>query len=170
MVYAQEQTQTDVGAWHGVQNHGNMAQMVTFQLAGEEFGLDIGHVREINRMMKVTPVPHAPEAVEGVINLRGQVVPVVNMRREFGLPEKDDDRQTRIVVVEIEEYTVGFVVDAVSEVLRIPESAFEPPPLMVSGVKSELIEAVGKLDDRLLIVLNLRRIVERAAETISQIQ
>ncbi|MBU0516615.1 MAG: chemotaxis protein CheW [Proteobacteria bacterium] len=170
MVYAEEHTPGNLNGRHQVQTYGDTAQMVTFLLAGEEFALDIRHVREINRMMKVTPVPQAPGAVEGVINLRGQVVPVVNMRREFNLPDKENDRQTRIVVVEIEDHTVGFVVDAVSEVLRIPESSFEPPPPMVSGLESEMISAVGKLEDRLLIVLNLRRVVDRAAETVSLVQ
>lgn len=170
MDHVEAHTPAEHEDWHQIRSQGDTAQMVTFLLAGEEFGLDISHVREINRMMKVTPMPQAPGAVEGVINLRGQVVPVVNMRREFNLPDKDKDRQTRIVVVEIEGHTVGFVVDAVSEVLRIPESSLEPPPQMASRVDSDLISAVGKLDDRLLIVLNLTKVVERASETASLVQ
>ncbi|MBU0516105.1 MAG: chemotaxis protein CheW [Proteobacteria bacterium] len=136
-------------------------QLVTFVLEGEEFGIDIGMVKEINRLMKITPVPKAPAAVEGVINLRGQVVPVVDLRREFKMAPRQEDRNTRIVVVEMEEMTVGFMVDAVSEVLTISRSSVEPPPAIIGGLDSDLVNGVAKIEDRLVIILDLARVVDR---------
>jgi purine-binding chemotaxis protein CheW len=140
----------------------NMRQLVTFFLGEEQFGLDIAHVREINRLMRITPVPRAPESVEGVINLRGQVVPVVDLRRQFKLPTRDHDRRTRIVVVELEGVSVGFIVDEVSEVVRLPESAIDPPPPMVGNLESKFLAGVGKTGDHLLIILDLPRLVAGA--------
>jgi purine-binding chemotaxis protein CheW len=136
-------------------------QLVTFHVDEEEFGVGILEVREINRMMEITRVPHAPGFVEGVINLRGQVIPVVDLRKRFGLGEVERDKNTRIVVVELGETVVGFLVDSVSEVLRVPTSIVEPPPPIVGGIDSEYIEGVVKLEDRLLILLDLRRLLNR---------
>jgi len=151
-----------------VAGNGTM-QLVTFVLEGEEFGIDIGLVKEINRLMKITPVPKAPAAVEGVINLRGQVVPVVDLRREFKMATRKEDRNTRIVVVEMEEMTVGFMVDAVSEVLTIPRSSVEPPPPIIGGLDSDLVNGVGKIDDRLVIILDLARVVARAVLAMAEV-
>ena len=105
--------------------------------------------------MEITNVPRAPEFVEGVINLRGKVIPIVDMRSRFGLDAKEHDKYTRIIVVEFNNIIVGFVVDSVSEVLRIPANAVQPPPPVVAGMDSDYIDGVGKLDDRLLILLDL---------------
>jgi len=140
---------------------GEVLELVGFRLEGEEFGVPIRDVREIIRMQEVTRVPHAPDFVEGVINLRGQVIPVVALRKRLGMPPKENDRNTRIVIVELDGELVGFVVDAVTEVLRLPKDQTEPPPEMVVGVEQEYITAVGKLDDRFLILLDLHRILSR---------
>jgi len=105
--------------------------------------------------MKITAVPRAPACIEGVINLRGKVIPVIDMRKRFNLPAIDRSSRTRIIVMEFGVKIVGFLVDAVSEVLRIPASTVEQAPAVVSGVGSEYIKGVGKLDDRLLILLDL---------------
>ena len=97
--------------------------------------------------------------MDGVINLRGKVIPIIDLRRRFGMPRKDQDKNTRIVVVELSGRTLGFVVDAVSEVLRIPKSVTEPPPPIVAGINAEYITAVGKLEDRLLILLDLEKVL-----------
>ncbi len=138
---------------------GDILQLVTFHVGDEEFGVDILAVREINRMMAITRVPHAPEFVEGVVNLRGQVIPVVDLRTRFQLDVVAHDKSTRIVVVELSEKVVGFLVDSVSEVLRIPRDLIEPPPPIVGSVDSEYIQAVVKLDDRLLILLDLQKLL-----------
>ncbi len=133
-------------------------QLVSFTLGDEEFGVDILKVQEINRMVTVTSVPNAPVFVDGVINLRGKVIPIVDLRTRFGMPRKEHDKNTRIIVVELDGKVIGFVVDAVSEVLRIPRSVTEPPPAVVTGVNTDYIIAVGKLEDRLLILLDLEKV------------
>lgn len=136
-----------------------LLQLVTFSIGEEEFGVDILKVQEIIRTMEITKVPRAPEFVEGVINLRGKVIPIIDLRRRFGLSSKDHDKHTRIIVIEINNMIVGFVVDSVSEVLRIPAGTVEPPPPVVAGMESEYISGVGKLQDRLLILLDLDRLL-----------
>jgi len=138
---------------------GDVLQLVTFHVGDEEFGVDILEVREINRMMDITRVPHAPDFVEGVINLRGQVIPVVDLRTRFHLGAVEHDKSTRIVVVELKEKVVGFLVDSVSEVLRVPRERIEPPPPIVGSIESEYLQGVIKLDDRLLILLDLHKLL-----------
>ncbi len=136
-----------------------LLQLVSFNIGDEEFGVDILKVQEINRMVQVTRVPNTPDYVLGVINLRGKVIPIIDMRNRLGMATKEFDKDTRIVIVEIELKVIGFVVDAVSEVIRINKSITEPPPPMVAGIDSEYITAIGKLEDRLLILLDLRKIL-----------
>lgn len=140
---------------HDAECDSSLLQLVTFRIGEEEFGVDILAVQEIIRLMQITPVPRAPVDIAGVINLRGKVIPVVNMRSRFSLPAQEPTPQTRIVVMEFEEKIVGFLVDAVSEVLRIPVTTVEDPPPVVAGIGSEYIRGVGKLDERLLILLDL---------------
>ncbi|HRE58944.1 MAG: chemotaxis protein CheW [Candidatus Kapaibacterium sp.] len=134
-------------------------QLVSFNIGDEEFGVDILGVQEINRMTEVTRVPNAPSYVEGVINLRGKVIPVIDLRKRLMMNARGHDQDTRIIVVEIENKVIGFVVDKVNEVLRIPQSVTEAPPSMVSGIKSDYITAIGKLTDRLIILLDLDKIL-----------
>lgn len=136
-----------------------LLQLVTFSIGEEEFGVDILKVQEIIRTMEITKVPRAQEFVEGVINLRGKVIPIIDLRRRFGFTSKEHDKHTRIIVIEINKMIVGFVVDSVSEVLRIPAATVEPPPPVVAGVESEYISGVGKLQDRLLILLDLDKLL-----------
>ncbi len=140
---------------------GELLQLVTFKLGDEEFSVDILRVQEIIRNMELTRVPNSPPFVEGVINLRGKVIPVLDLRKRFGMPPQDNTSDTRIIVVEVDNRTVGLKVDAVSEVLRLPEDTVEPPPSLVAGVESEYIKGVGKLNDRLLILLDVERILSR---------
>ena len=143
------------------QETGELLQLVSFKVGNEEFGVDILKVQEINKMTVITKVPNSPEFVEGVINLRGRVIPIIDLRKRLGMPEKEHDKNTRIVVVELASKTVGFVVDAVSEVLRISKDITEKPPELVAGVDSEYITSVAKLDDRLLILLDLERVLNK---------
>jgi len=135
-------------------------QLVSFNIGTEEFGVDILKVQEINRMVEITRVPQAPHFVEGVINLRGKVIPIVDLRKRFGLELKEHDKNTRIVVVDIGGNIMGMIVDSVSEVLRLPASTIEPPPEIVTGINSEYIKGVAKLEDRLLIFLDLSRVID----------
>ena len=137
-----------------------LKQLVTFSIGEEEFGVDILRVREIIRMLEITRVPRAPEFVEGVINLRGSVIPIIDLRKRFRLLAKENDKDTRIVVISIDNMTVGF----------IPANTIEPTPPVVAGVDSEYIEGVGKLEDRLLILLDLDRLLSSEdKEALSQI-
>jgi purine-binding chemotaxis protein CheW len=143
-----------------------LLELVSFKVGKEEFGVDILKVQEINRMTQITRVPNSPDFIEGVINLRGKVIPIVDLRCRLGMDRQEHDKNTRIVVVELNSRVVGFVVDAVSEVMRIPRSVTEPPPSIVAGIGADYITAVGKLDDRLLILLDLEKVlsVEQSEE------
>ncbi len=143
-------------------------QLVSFKIGNEEFGVDILKVQEIKKMLPITQVPNAPDFVEGVVNLRGKIIPVVNLRKRLNLPPIENDANTRIIVVEIDGNTVGFVVDEVKQVLRIPKSITEPAPSMIAGIKTEYITAVGKLEDRLLILLDLEKIL--SAEEVEKLE
>jgi purine-binding chemotaxis protein CheW len=139
---------------------GRILQLVTFKLGNEEFGVDILKVQEINRMMVITRIPNAPPFIEGVINLRGKIIPIVDLRKKLGFDNGNGEyeKTTRIIVVELDGLVLGFIVDSVSEVLRIPENTIEPPPSIVGGVESDYIEGVGKLENRLLILLELKKL------------
>ena len=154
-----------------LQSGGDEAQLVVFQLGAEFYGVEIARVHEIIRLQTVTRVPRAPVFVEGVINLRGKVIPVVDLRRRFGLPMADHTRASRIVVVEIGDQVVGVVVDGVSEVLRVNGATVEPPSPVVAGIDSEYIHGIAKLDDRLVILLDLDRVLaqseRRSLETVA---
>jgi purine-binding chemotaxis protein CheW len=138
---------------------GEILQLVGFRVGGEEYGLDILCVQEIIRPQHLTRVPNAPDSINGVMNLRGKIIPVVGLRKRFGLDDADADRQTRIVVVEIQGTVLGFIVDSVSEVLRIPAETVTPPP-QLAAVKQEYVSGVGKLNDRLLILLNVDHLMK----------
>ena len=138
-----------------------LLQLVTFRLGNEEFSLDILRVQEIIRHMELTRVPRTPDFVDGVINLRGRVIPVLDLRKRFGLPSEERTNETRIIVVDVDNKTVGLKVDAVSEVLRLPADTVEPAPAIVTGVESDYIKGVGKLEGRLLILLDVEKILTR---------
>ena len=134
-------------------------QLVTFTLRGQEFGIDIHDVLEIIRCMPVTCLPEAPTYVDGLLNLRGKIIPVIDLRTLLGMERRAIDGQSRVVVVRLDRRVLGFVVDEVSQVLRITRDVIEPPPRMVAEVQSELVQAVGNMDDRMLIVLDLNRVL-----------
>jgi purine-binding chemotaxis protein CheW len=145
------------------------AILVVFTLADGLYGVQVSQVREITSMRDTTPVPNAPYYVNGVTNLRGQVTTVTDLRRRFGLSEKERDDNTRIIIVEPGGVPIGMVVDSVSEVLRMPSKDIEPVPELVvesggSGIDAEYIKGVGKLGDgELLILLDLEKVLAAAA-------
>lgn len=135
-----------------------LLQLVSFVVGNEEFAVPILAVQEINRMMQITAVPQSPPFVEGVINLRGKIIPVIDLRKRFGMPPAEDTSEARIIVVEVSQRVIGFTVDRVNEVLRIAADIVDPAPQMVVGVDREFIQGVGKLEDRLLILLSLEKL------------
>ena len=131
--------------------------LVTFHLAREEYGVEIGRVQEIIRATDITPVPGAPSHVKGVINLRGKIIPVVDLRKRFGLPEIDDCETQRTVVVELGAKRLGMLVDSVSQVLKISSAVVDSMPEEATTVNENYIKGVGKLDNRLIIILDLNQ-------------
>jgi purine-binding chemotaxis protein CheW len=134
-------------------------QLVVFDVGQEAFGVDISAVQEIIRMKEVTKVPGAPSFVEGIINLRGRIIPVIDLRRRLGLPLNETDLSGRIVVVEIDSLVIGMVVDAVSEVLHISADCVEPPSDVIAGIDSDYIRGIAKVDDRLIVLLQLEKLL-----------
>ncbi|MBT4513966.1 MAG: chemotaxis protein CheW [Chloroflexi bacterium] len=137
-------------------------QLVVFDLAQEAYGVDIGAVREIIRMQDVTSVPHRGDYVSGVINLRGRITPVMNLRKRFDLAEHEITRDSRIVVVDIDGDDIGMIVDAVTEVLRISTSQIEPPSTMIAAGGSDYTVGIAKLEERLVLLLDLERVLTTA--------
>lgn len=137
---------------------GELLQLVSFMVGTEEFAVPILAVQEINRMMQITKVPQSPPFIEGVINLRGKIIPVMDLRKRFGIESAEQSTDERIIVVEVGSRVIGFTVDRVNEVLRISAEIVEPPPSMVCGVESDYVQGVGKLEDRLLILLDLQKL------------
>ncbi len=137
-------------------------QLVVFDLAQEAYGVDIGTVREIIRMQDVTSVPHRPDYVSGVINLRGRITPVVDLRKRFDLSDLEITRDSRIVVVDIQGDDIGMIVDAVTEVLRISTTQIEPPSTMIAAGGSDYIVGIAKLEERLVLLLDLERVLTTA--------
>jgi purine-binding chemotaxis protein CheW len=135
-------------------------QLVTFKIGNEEYGIDIKKVQEINRMIEITKIPNTPPHVEGVVNLRGKIIPIVSLRRKLGFDEADHNSTTRIMVVEIEGQILGFIVDSVSQVLRIHDVSIEAAP-SVGGGETPYIEGVLNLTDRILILLDLKALFGR---------
>lgn len=142
-----------------------LIQLVSFMLSGEEYGVEVLKVREIIRMITITKMPNTPHFVEGIINLRGKVIPIISMRKRFGLMESENDSQTRIMVMDVPGGLTGFIVDGVSEVIRIHSSEIQPPPSMVSGnIDQDFITGVFNHVDRLLIIMDVDRMFSPAEQ------
>ena len=138
-------------------------QLVVFSVGEEEFGVDISQVREIVKLVQIISLPKASAFIEGVVNLRGQVLAVIDLAKKLGLVARKREEHTRIIIVEVSGYTVGMIVDSVSEVLRISASSTEDvPELINTEVPEHYIKGIGKLKDRLLVLLDLNRILTPA--------
>lgn len=135
-------------------------QVVGFRIGNEMYGVRIGAVREIVRVPQITAVPNAPGTIEGVINLRGQIVPVMDLRKRFGLTEIHTDKKNRILVVELENKLMGLIVNSASEVLKIPPSQVEAPGSLFAEGESGYVIGVGKLNGRLIILLDIAKLLQ----------
>lgn len=136
-------------------------QLVVFSLGKEEFGVDISRVREIVRLHNITAIPQSAEFVEGLVNLHGQIVPIVDLCKRFLMSEKTDREnaaEQRIIVLHIQERSIGILVDGVSEILRIADESIEPPPpIVANSAGAEFIRGIAKVADRLIVMLDLER-------------
>ncbi len=151
--------ESDVSQQNRPGQTGGSAQLVSFRLAREEYGIEITKVQEIILLGEITRVPQTPDFIKGLINLRSTVIPVVDLRLRFGLAAEEPTDETRIMVVNVGGKTLGVIVDAVSEVLRVSQEQIVPPPPTVSGVGHEYLTGLVKLDNRLLILLNIDKIL-----------
>jgi purine-binding chemotaxis protein CheW len=147
-----------VRAPSGNETEGTM-QLVSFRLADEEYGIEIKKVREIILVGEITRMPQTPAYVKGLINLRSTVIPIIDLKLRFGLPETEPTDATRIMVANVGGKTIGVIVDAVSEVLRISQEQIAPPPPTVAGLGREYLVGLAKLKDRLLILLDIEKIM-----------
>ena len=137
--------------------HDELIQLVSFALAGEEYGVEVLKVREIIRMPIITKMPNTPQYIEGIINLRGMVIPIISLRKRFGLSANEQSSHTRIIIMDAAGTMNGFIVDAVSEVVRIHSSDIQPPPSMVSSgnIGQEFITGVFNHAERLMIIMDI---------------
>jgi purine-binding chemotaxis protein CheW len=138
---------------------GEMKQLISFTVGSEEYGLELLRVKEVIRTRQLTWLPKAPSCVKGIINLRGDVIPIVDLRDRFGLPSIEQTATTRVIVVEVEGRLVGMVVDSASQVVRVPADQFDPPPPITGEIDRGLITAIGKVGDRLVIMIDVDRIL-----------
>jgi purine-binding chemotaxis protein CheW len=136
-------------------------QIVGFRIGNETYGVRIAAVREIVRVPEITAVPSAPDTVEGVINLRGKIIPVMDLRKRFGHSEIKSDKKNRILVVELENKLLGLIVNSASEVLKIPPSEIEAPGSVFADGESGYVTGVGKLQGRLIILLDISKLLHR---------
>lgn len=134
-------------------------QLVGFKTGNEYYGLPVGKIKEIVRVPEITNVPDAPYFLNGVINLRGRIVPVVEMSRRLGMASPGRKKSNRILVLELDGSTVGLLVDSASEILKVPEDLIEPPPGIISAVGAEYVTGVGKLKDKLIVLLDVSKLL-----------
>lgn len=132
---------------------------IVFQLKDEEYGVDVHQVKSIERIQEITRVPRTPSFVKGVINLRGVVTPIINLRSRFDIEEAEYTEDTRIVIVHANDLEVGMIVDSANDVIDVPGNAVEPAPSVVGGIDAEYLDGVAKLERRLLILLNLEKVL-----------
>lgn len=133
--------------------------LVIFTLGNENYGVDIGEVWEINTMLEITRIPQAPDFIEGVINLRGQIVPVMDLRKRLGLPAKSYDRDTRIMVIQTMGNRLGLIVDSVSEVVKVSQDVIEPPSQLTTLIEDNYLRGIAKQDRYLIILLDVHRLL-----------
>ena len=146
-------------------------QFLTFTLNSEEYGIEILKVREIIGVMDITTVPQTPEFMKGVINLRGTVIPVVDLRLKFSMPEEEYTQETCVIVVEANNSQVGIIVDSVSEVLNIQNGEIEETPSFGQGIDTDFIMGLGKVKERIIILLNIEQILSsEVMDVVKQIE
>lgn len=135
-------------------------QLVVFELAKEFYGINIAVVESIIKMQSITQLPQTPAYIKGVTNLRGTVLPVIDLRIRFGLESQPDTRQTRVIIVTMGSIKVGLMVDGVSEVMRVSDESIEPLPPMVNSINADFLKGIARLEDHLIILLDVERVLD----------
>lgn len=143
------------------QSYGEKIQVVVFHLAGAEYAVEIKHVEEINRLVNITRVPHAPSYIEGVINLRGSIIPIINLHKKFSLAGQEFNRHTRIIVLKMNDIKAAIIVDKVSEVAYLDVDNIVADTQFFSPINAEVIEGMVRVQDRLIIVLDLIKLLDK---------
>lgn len=141
---------------HSLTNH----QFVGFRLGGEDYAIAITKIQEIIVMKPITRIPQVPRFIEGLINLRGSVIPVVNLRTLFGLEHHEIDDETRTIIVNVGERTIGYIVDEVTQVMRIGSDQIQPAPVSITSVSRQPIAGLAQIEDRLLVILEIDRLLK----------
>ena len=136
-----------------------LIQILRFTIENEEYGVELLKVQEVIRLSNITRLPKAPHFVKGVINLRGNVIPIIDLREKFGLNTLNYSTSTRAIIMEIQDQQIGIVVDFVNQVVQIPKDSIQPPPSVVSGLASEYIEGVSNSNEKLIIILKISEIL-----------
>lgn len=134
-------------------------KLACFKVGEQTFSMDIMRIRQIIRPMKITPLPKAPDFVEGMINLRGVVIPLVDLRKRFDIPIENPEAEARVIIASVDRNVVGMIVDEVTEVITIPQTEIQPPPKMISGIQSEFLMGVCRYKDQILLVMDLNAIL-----------
>ncbi len=143
------------------EEYSDSLKSIVFQLNTEEYALPVRYVGSIETMMNITRVPQAPVYVKGVLNLRGVVTPILDLRERFGFLSQEDTESTRIIILKMDDMDVGLIVDAAYDVVNIPQNTIEPPPEVIGSAKVDYIQGVAKFNDRLLILLDLEKVLNK---------
>ncbi len=136
-------------------NDGAVVQMAVFLLEDQPYGVDIHKIKQIIRPLKITRLPQGPQFLEGVVDLRGVVIPVVDMRKRFSLPPLDEEKERKVIIVSVSRKILGIIVDEVTEVISVSKKELQPPPSVIRGVEADYLNAVCKYNDNILLILNL---------------
>lgn len=158
--------QAQFDAADGKSNESGRMQLVCFKLADEEYAVEITKVQEVLRLQKITPVPQMPHFVLGVLNIRGAIVPVFDLRKKFGLAEKAPDIQTKIVMVEVDDAVMSFIVDKIMDTIRVDVSRIDPSPNVKMKMERDCVKGVGVFDKRMVIILDVGKVHRHINEAI----
>lgn len=136
----------------------SFSSLVTFRLGSGEYAIDIMQAKEIIKMEKITLIPNSPSYIEGVINLRGNIIPIIDLKKRFLLEDSEGEKNSGIIIVKIDDIDMGIIIDSVSKVVSMSNSDIQPTPPVFLGIGQKYIKGVGKLDDKLLVILDLARL------------
>jgi len=151
---------------NSVDKNNESISLVTFRLGAGEYAIDIMQAKEIIKIEKITLIPNAPDFVEGVINLRGNIIPIIDLKKRFKLEDlENQEKNTGIIIVKIDDIDMGIIIDSISKVVSIANSNIQPPPPMLSGIGQKYIKGVGKIGDKLLVVLDLAKLFTEEDES-----